>query len=162
MDGRAYQGRSVGAVDAEEGDGGEDLVAAGGGGGIGAGLGEGGSLGDRGPRGAEQCLSRQHGWMGVRWEDWGLECREVELWFSETRFGLLFGNLRVPEAAIGIEFRRPTCWGAPVLSAALLRPVLNYENISSSRSATFHFKGQVHHQEIQSLWLVSIDNYRNT
>ena len=82
MDGRAYQGRGVGAVDAEEGDGGEDPLAAGGGG-VGAGLGEGASLGDRGPRGAEQCLSRQHGWMGDGGEDWGLECREVELGFQK-------------------------------------------------------------------------------
>jgi hypothetical protein len=71
MDGRAYQGRGIGAVEAEEGDRGQDLVAAGGGGGVGAGLGEGGSLGDRGPRGAEQCLSRQHGWMGDGVGRWG-------------------------------------------------------------------------------------------
>lgn len=57
---RAYQSGGIGAVEAEEGDRGVDFPA-GGWRGERPGLGEDGSLGDRGPHGAEQCLSRQHG-----------------------------------------------------------------------------------------------------
>jgi hypothetical protein len=91
----------------------------------------------------------------MAWEDGGLECREVELWFSETRFGLLFGNLRVPEAATGIEFRRPTCLGSSRLRAVLPPACPQLQNISLSRSATFRLK-----KCEQSLWFASIDDYR--
>ena len=61
--GRAYQSSGIGAVEAEEGDRGLHLLARGRRG-KGAGLAEESTLGSCRPRGAQQCLSREHG-------DWG-------------------------------------------------------------------------------------------
>ncbi len=117
---RAYQSSGIGAVETEESDRGLDPLAGGRrGGGERSGLAEDGPLRRRGPHGAEQCLSRQHGWCGIRCVDWP-RCCEVELQFSETRFGRL-GNLRLPKAA------RPSGQGAPLVpggpaSATLASP----------------------------------------
>jgi len=58
--GASYQSSGIGAVEAEESDGRNDLVG-GSRGGVGPGLDE----GSRGPRGAEKGVSRQHGWRCV-------------------------------------------------------------------------------------------------
>lgn len=84
--GGAYQSSSIGAVEAEERDGSLDLLV-GGSGSVGAGLGLDGALGGGGPRGAEHCLSREHGDCGIGCGDADLECREPELQFLETGFG---------------------------------------------------------------------------
>ena len=63
--GGAYQSSGIGAVEAEEGDRRVDLLARGRRG-EGADLAEEGALGSCRPRGAQQCLSREHG----DWGDW--------------------------------------------------------------------------------------------
>jgi hypothetical protein len=60
MGGRTYERGGIGAVEAEESDRRLDALGSSGGGEC-PGLVNGNPLGGRGPHGAKQCLSRQHG-----------------------------------------------------------------------------------------------------
>ena len=73
---RAYQSCGIGAVEAEEGDRGFDGRARGRGGGECPDLADDRSLGACNPRKAEQCLSRQHGYVWDRMRKSGVECRQ--------------------------------------------------------------------------------------